>query len=593
MSTNTPPNDPRSYALNAQFFRRMYRLVRPYWTRKGAWKSWTVLTILLASASGFAVLGGYLSDLTAETTNALIGRDHVYWRLMIWMTFIGSLQSSATLFTNYLSGKLLIDWRQWLTTSLMDDYLAKRTYYEIQKTENIDNPDQRIQEEVQPFCQTIIGIPQFILSSLATVGVQSFILMSVSMSMFWAVLIYAVANTGITLWVLRPTIKQNWDLTLSEASLRSGLMHLRNNAENIAFYRGEKIERRSLQLKLTTLAKIKMKIILYYNLRIGTVNKFTELVFSLLPIIFIVPLYFRNEFQYGTIDQASAAAALMLSGLSVINNFIPTLTSTVPNAIRLAEIQEQLEKINDRPQTDDTSCIQGREADSIQLHHLDLYTPGGEQYLVSDLSLSIAHSQHTVIVGQTGVGKSSLLRALAGLWTRGQGVIDMPRQEQLMFIPQRPYMILSDLRSQLLYPYVEAKVDDEHLFEILEILGQPDFIEKHGGLDATKDWRRLLSLGEQQLIAFARILLHRPLYVFLDEATSALDPKTEQQVYNRLSEIGTTFISVGHRESILWFHRQILQLLPNGQWQVSQQTEPQHSKLSLSRADQAKPVSLP
>ncbi|OEC35381.1 putative ATP-binding cassette transporter [Pseudomonas cuatrocienegasensis] len=565
-------NDPRNAKLNGLFFRRLYRLCLPYWTRKDAWKSWLALALLLGSASGFAVLGGYLSQLTADTTNALVDKDQVYWRLMIWMSFVGLLISGATLTTSLISTKLLLHWREWMTAKLMDDYLDKRTYYEIQKNDLLDNPDQRIQEEVAPFCQTMMGIPQYIFSSLTMLGVQAGVLMSISMSMFWAVIIYSVVNTLITLWLYHPLIKQYWNSTMANAELRSSLMHLRNNAENIAFYRGEKNERSTLQSRLNDLATAQMRIILY-NLRISSVTEVMGKIFNLLPLIFIVPLYFQGEFQFGTIDQATAAAAMMLSGLSTINTFIPTLTQVVPTTVRLAEIQEKLQEVIAAAKKDSTSRISLGEAQTIRLNQVDIYTPQGEQLLVKDLSIGIEPGQHTVIIGQTGVGKSSLLRALAGLWTRGHGQIEMPSIEHLMFIPQRPYMILSDLRSQLLYPRIDDQVDDDRLYRAFASLGQADFIDQHDGLDSIKDWRRTLSLGEQQLVAFARIVLRQPRYLFLDEATSALDIQSEQRVYQCLSELGITFISVGHRESILPFHRQTLQLLAEGHWHVTQQSE--------------------
>lgn len=559
----------RSYKLNALFFRRLYTLSAPYWCRREAWKAWAIMAMLLSSAAAFSLVGGYMSNLVADSTNALVAKQSIYWRIMIWMTFVGLMQTLAMQVTSWFSAWLLLDWRKWMTRHLLHAYMQNRTYYEIEKDGFIDNPDQRLQEEVPSVCQTVIGIPQFILSSLMTIAVQASIIVQVSPGMFWAVLIYAGLNTLVSMWLYNPTIKQNWDLTVANARMRSKLMHLRDNAETIAFYRGESSERMGLHQRLRDVVRVKMTMI-FYGIRMSVVNQAMGLIFSLLPVFFVVPLYFKGTVAYGSIDQVGAAAAMVLSGLSVISNFIPTMTGTMPSVVRLSEIQEKFNQLNDPQRAQDATRIRHREGEIITLDRVDVETPGGEQQLVHHLSLRVAEGQHTVIVGQTGVGKSSLLRAIAGLWQRGGGEVQLPPYQQMMFIPQKPYMILTDLRSQLLYPDNAVDGDDQRIQQAFTRLGRADFLAKQGGLDAIKDWRKVLSLGEQQLVAFARILLRAPRYVFLDEATSAMDVETEKQAYRAIAAAGITYISVGHRETLMQFHPQKLQLLARGEWRLTQ-----------------------
>lgn len=528
------------------------------------------MILLLCSAAAFSLVGGYISNLLADSTNALVAKQSIYWRIMMWMTFVGLMQTLGVQLTSFLSTWLLLDWRKWMTQHLLQDYLNNRTYYEIEKDGFIDNPDQRLQEEVPSVCQTVIGIPQFILSSVMSIAVQASIIIHVSPSLFWAVVIYAGVNTLVSLWLYNPTIKQNWDLTVAQSGMRSKLMHLRDNAETIAFYRGERSERSALHQRLGEVTRVKLKMI-FYGIRMSVVNQAMALIFSLLPVIFVVPLYFQGNLQYGSIDQVAAAAALVLSGLSVISNFIPTMTSTMPSVVRLAEIQEKFQQLNHPSPDDQPTNIRYRQGPVITLDQVDVTTPGGEQQLVHNLSLKVASGQNLVIVGQTGVGKSSLLRVIAGLWQRGRGEIQLPDWQELMFIPQRPYMVLTDLRAQLLYPQAAVSGDDQRIQQAFTRLGRPDFIGKQGGLDSLKDWRKVLSLGEQQLVSFARILLRKPRYVFLDESTSAMDIETEKQAYQALIDAGITFISVGHRDTLMQFHQQKLHLLTAGEWRLTQQ----------------------
>jgi putative ATP-binding cassette transporter len=257
----------------------------------------------------------------------------------------------------------------------------------------------------------------------------------------------------------------------------------------------------------------------------------------------------------------------VLSAISVIVDNFEGLSRFAAGIDRLDTFSRVLD---DRPmdRTSAKGAIESVQGSHLSLERVTLHTPNRERILVKDLSIAIAPGEGLMIVGTSGTGKSSLLRAIAGLWYCGSGVITRPPPQDILFLPQQPYMLLGTLRSQLLYPNKERQVPDAELLALLEQVNLPDMADRFGGLDVEMDWEKVLSIGEQQRLAFARVLLTRPRFAILDEATSALDVANEGHLYQQLMTSHTTLISVAHRSTILKYHKQVLELTGDGQWQA-------------------------
>ena len=559
--------------LSMAAWRQFYGMAKPYWQgdeRRKAWLLLALLIVLMLAETQFAVM---LNDQTGEMASALAAHEGPrFWhavRMALWV-LAGAVPVYA--FYYFMRDAFGNHWRRWLTGRFLDGYLGERRYYELQKNADIDNPDQRISEDINTFTGRSIHFLLIFLGSVMQLVAFSAVLWSISHALVAFLAVYATLGTAIALWVFgAPLISLNFWQLRREADFRFGLMRVRENAESIAFYRGERQERKRIErlfeAVFTNFARLIRK---QRSLNLFQ-RGFSQLTL-VVPSVILAGSVLSGELEVGRAVQAGGAFAAVLAAVSLIVDNFESLSRFVAGIGRLEALSQ---RVMPRPVGQDApaapapdSQIALRAGDRLSLDEVTLYTPQFDRLLVEGLTLAVEPGEGLLITGVSGCGKSSLLRAVAGLWRTGSGTVQHPPLEQLFFLPQRPYLQAGTLRSQLLYPATDSGLDDERLLEILAEVQLGDLAAQVGGLDAEHDWEKLLSVGEQQRLAFARVLVHEPRVVMLDEATSALDSRNEAALYDRLKRTGATLVSVAHRPGVLRFHTRVLHLAGGGPWQL-------------------------
>lgn len=462
-----------------------------------------------------------------------------------------------------------------MTKNYLDSWMRGQTYYRLQNS--TDNPDQRISEDINSFVGLTLQLIVGMISQVTTLIAFGFILWELSDAitldvgggiqvdgyLFWCALIYAGVGTFLVHQVGKKLIHLEFDQQKYEADFRFSMMRVRENAESIAFYRGENAELESFKDRfnnvITNFRRLMTKTKHLNFFQVGYSQ--ASVIF---PLILIAPRYFRDEIQLGELTQTALAFDKVQGALSFFVESYGTLASLGAVINRLAGFSEHVEEVRKVH-----SRVEQSTAAELTISDLNISLPTGKQ-LLNKLSMTLGNSKSLLITGASGCGKSTLLRTLAGIWAYAQGKISLPANAKVMFLPQKPYLPLGTLRRVLVYPLSEsAAPPDDKLKEILNAVDLANLADK---LDLADDWTRILSGGEQQRLAFARVLLTKPDYIFLDEATSALDEPRELEMYKLLKEKlpAVTIVSVGHRSTLYEVHDTELKLDGSGNWLVAQ-----------------------
>ena len=555
--------------LDLRMLRRVWTLAVPYWRsdeRRRAWVRLLTIAVLLVASTWSGVR---FNEQSGEFTSALAAYDAPrFWRSVGLFVVLMAVAVPLYSYLEYVRFALAIEWRRWLTDRVLDRYLADRAFYRLADRPEIDNPDQRIAEDISNFTQQSLGYLMILTSAVFDLVAFSYALWTISRTLVYFLIVYAAAGTLVTAGVFSPRmIALYFEKQRREADFRFGLVRLREHGESIALYGGEAEEQAQVQGRFAALFDNAMRT-LRWSLRLNLFSYSYSWMTWALPSVILAPSVLAGEIEVGRVVQAGGAFSSILAALAVFVNNLESLSRFAAGTNRLDGFLDGL-----TPPAEDAAAgrprIATRESDELRFEAVTLHTPDYERTLVRDLTVRVPAGESLLIVGPSGCGKSSLLRAMAGLWDAGTGTIVRPPLDDLIFLPQHAYVVLGSLRRQLCYPSLGRAVTDDELRDVLTQVNLPELIDRCGGLDRELDFERTLSIGERQRLAFARAVLHQPRYAMLDEATSALDRDNETRLYRLLASTSTTLVTVSHHASLLAYHRQVLVLSSTGGWRVA------------------------
>ena len=560
------------------FFRRFARLAALYFNGERRWHAWGLAAGVLLLTVLQTAVQVWFNIWNRDFFNALENRDRAAFFGQIGLFVVLALASMVTaVFQLYVRQMLQLDWRRWLVLRLQHRWLEGGRHYQLHfLPDAADNPDQRISENTRwataMAVDMAVGLIQAVLMLVSFVGILWTLSGPLHLSfggaqlaipgyMVWAALLYAVIGSGLTYLIGRPMVATNIRRNQAESDHRFALVRLRESSEGIALIRGEADEERGLAHAFGTVVEV-MRRLMRSERHLMWLTSAYGMLLTVFPAFVASPRYFAGAITLGVLMQITQAFYQVTTALNWFVDNFPRIADWRSHVERVVQLEDTLDTA-DQIESDSVIEIEegplpdGREV--LAFRDLRIAQMDGS-IVIQEANAEIAAGEKVLIVGESGSGKSTLFRAIAGLWPWGSGYIRIPPRERIMFMPQRSYLPLGSLRAAVAYPAAPAHFPDEVVTAALRRCGLEHLV---GRLDEEERWEHILSLGEQQRLAFARLLLHRPRWVFMDEATAALDEANQDMLMRLFREelADSALISIGHRPGLDAYHDRTLTLV--------------------------------
>ena len=570
-------------------WRRLWKVGKPFWVSDQRFSALLHLGGVLALLGTNSIAAYFTNIVAGRWTTAFEAKNQpdFYFYLLIYAGVIIVGKTNQVLYDN-LRTRLAIVWRLWMSSSMFTWYYSNLAFYKLTRDTDVDNPDQRMTQDNDSFCNSFVGLFISILDALVNIVMFAGLLYALSPDCTWAVIAYSGLGTLVVVMIGKSLSALNFLQMKTEADLRFALAETRREAELIAFSHGQELAKlianKGLQAVIATLLAI-MRV----NRRIQLfTSSYNELV-PLIPAYLIAPRYFDGLIPFGYVTQATMAFCKVFNGATLFIGQFGGISAFATTVNRLGAFVEAVEA-SCAEELPPGKLIKVTEGPDIIFDKMSLLTLDLTRVLIADLSVKVIAGDSLLIVGPDGAGKTALLRTVAGLWAGGAGSLQRPAASETRYITQNPYLPPTTLRQALSCPCTIECPDDARLLQILRTVGLCDLATRAGGLDTVQKWREFLSLGEQQKLNLASVILSKPKFAIIDDATMVLEDQNESLLFSLLSSLGTTLLSAGPAASatLVKYHRRVLQLFGDGTWKVYDASDYLAGKFSAEGSEESK-----
>jgi putative ATP-binding cassette transporter len=547
--------------FNRQTIRRFFRAIKDLLTsevRHWALGLVALLVVFALSVNGLNVVNSYVGR---DFMTDIARRDMAgFVRLGIYYILVFAATTAIAVLYRFTEERLGLLWRNWLTRRVTEAYLAQRNYFRLKESAAIDNPDQRIADDVRVFTTTTLSFMLIFLNAILAAISFSGVLCAISPLLFAVAVGYAAIGTLVSFYLGRPLLGLNYRQSDCEANFRANLIHVRENAESIAILRQEdRLKARLLRRIDDLIANFRR--ITSVNRNLGFFTTGYNYLIQIIPTLIIAPSFIRGEIEFGTITQSGMAFAQLLGAFSVIINQFGSISSFAAVVARLGELAEAVEATqNDVPAIETVENPNG-----IHFDRLTLCSQDGA-VLLSDLSMSVPRGMRVLVTGPNEAARIALFRAVAGIRSPGHGLIERPPLDNIMFLPQKSYLAPGTLRDVIVRSDHDVETTDEQITIALRRAGLGPLLDRVGGLNVELDWSTKLSLTEQQQLAFTRVMLARPMFALLDRIGTTLGPTLLRQYLHSLADNAISTITFDDSVELSELHDAVLDISEDGRW---------------------------